>query len=231
MLPFSTEQFFAVFAAYNMAIWPAQVIAYALGVLAIGLVGRSATQSNRLIAGTLSVGWLWTGVVYHWIFFSTVNPIARAFAVGFAIQAALIFVAGVVRQQLVFAWRQSVSAILGVFLITYAMVLYPALGAWMGHGYPKTPTFGVTPCSLTIFTFGLLLLTGCRVPKAVLMISFAWSLIGGSAAVLLQVPQDWMLLVAGSAGTALIWARDAAGRRSHAAVDSVQPTAETPTGL
>jgi hypothetical protein len=31
MLPFSTEQFFAVFSAYNARIWPAQIAAYGLG--------------------------------------------------------------------------------------------------------------------------------------------------------------------------------------------------------
>jgi hypothetical protein len=45
--------------------------------------------------------------------------------------------------------------------------------------------FGVTPCPVTIFTFGLLL-------------------VGGSAAVLLQVPQDWLLLVSGCVALPLI---------------------------
>jgi len=35
MLPFSTEQFFAVFAGYNAAVWSAPVVAYGLGVVAI----------------------------------------------------------------------------------------------------------------------------------------------------------------------------------------------------
>ena len=35
MLPFATEQFFALFASYNAAIWPAQLVAYALGIVAL----------------------------------------------------------------------------------------------------------------------------------------------------------------------------------------------------
>lgn len=33
MLPFTREQFLAVFVAYNEAVWPTQVLAYSLGLL------------------------------------------------------------------------------------------------------------------------------------------------------------------------------------------------------
>ncbi|TIP90190.1 MAG: hypothetical protein E5X60_27685 [Mesorhizobium sp.] len=59
------------------------------------------------------------------------------------------------------------------------------------------PVFGVTPCPVTIFTFGFFLLAKPPVSGWVLAIPFIWSLIGGSAAFLLGVPQDWLLLVSG----------------------------------
>ena len=68
--------------------------------------------------------------------------------------------------------------------------------------------FGVTPCPVTIFTFGLLLLTMRPVPRGLLVIPFVWSLIGGSAAVLLYVPQDWLLLVSGCIAAVLMVFRD-----------------------
>lgn len=33
--PFTTGQFLNVFSAYNLAIWPAQITAYGLGVIAV----------------------------------------------------------------------------------------------------------------------------------------------------------------------------------------------------
>jgi hypothetical protein len=33
MLPFSVDQFFGVFASYNRAIWPAQIVAFMIGGL------------------------------------------------------------------------------------------------------------------------------------------------------------------------------------------------------
>lgn len=47
-----------------------------------------------------------------------------------------------------------------------------------------------------IFTFGLLPLTN-RTPLVLLVIPALWSLVGGSAAFLLHVPEDWLLLAIG----------------------------------
>jgi uncharacterized protein DUF6064 len=44
-----------------------------------------------------------------------------------------------------------------------------------GHRYPEMPMFGVTPCPVTIFTFGLLLLTVRPVPRSLFVIPFVWS--------------------------------------------------------
>ena len=64
--------------------------------------------------------------------------------------------------------------------------------------------FGVTPCPLTLFTLGLLLLTVTRVPWHLLVVPVAWSLVGGSAAVLFGIGPDWPLLASGVAA-ALAW--------------------------
>ena len=79
--------------------------------------------------------------------------------------------------------------------------------------YPEMPMFGVTPCPVTIFTFGMLLLTTRPPSRWLLVIPFIWSLIGGSAAVLLGVPQDWALLASGLIAIPLILHRDSDSTR------------------
>jgi Family of unknown function (DUF6064) len=37
-LPFTVEQFYGVFREYNTALWPAQVLLFALAVVAVALV-------------------------------------------------------------------------------------------------------------------------------------------------------------------------------------------------
>jgi hypothetical protein len=93
-------------------------------------------------------------------------------------------------------------------MIVYATVIYPLLGLYFGYDPSQLPAFGVTPCPLVLFTLGLLLLTSAKLPRILLVIPTSWSLIGVSAALLLGVPQDWGLLVAGPAATAWILVRD-----------------------
>lgn len=64
--------------------------------------------------------------------------------------------------------------------------------------------FGVTPCPVTIFSFGMLLPAIRPIPRLVLDIPLVWSPIGGSAAILFRIPQDWVLLVSGLTSVPLI---------------------------
>ncbi len=48
MLPFTREQFMAVFAEYNLAVWPVQVVAYALAVGLVVAVLRPSRTRSRL---------------------------------------------------------------------------------------------------------------------------------------------------------------------------------------
>lgn len=58
MLPLTTAQFFALFAAYNAAIWPAQLVAYALGIVALVFALRGGAQAARIVAAALAAMWL-----------------------------------------------------------------------------------------------------------------------------------------------------------------------------
>ena len=204
-MPFTVEQFFDVFGKYNRAIWPAQVLAYILGIVALALAFRESRLSTRVIPGILALFWIWMGVFYHILHFSVINPTARIFGIFFIFQGLLFLLVGTIFGRLAFRFDLRRLPIIGACFILYAMVVYPLLGISFGHSYPRSPMFGVAPCPTTIFTFGLLLWGATRsVPAYVLVIPFFWSLLGMSAAVNLQVPQDYGLIVAGVVGTALI---------------------------
>ncbi|WP_063692729.1 DUF6064 family protein [Bradyrhizobium stylosanthis] len=208
MLPFSPEQFLSVFVNYNTAIWPVQVVAYLLGGLAISLLFWKVSHADRVIAGVLAAMWLWTGFAYHGIFFSPINKAAYLFGTLFILQGACLMYSGTYQNRLCFGLEFATPAWIGVALVIYAAIIYPLIGMATGHQYPETPMFGVTPCPVTIFTFGLLLLTVRPVPRWLLVVPFVWSLIGGSAAILLKVPQDWLLLVSGCIAVPVIIFRD-----------------------
>jgi len=84
---------------------------------------------------------------------------------------------------------------LGMALGCYALA-YPLLSFGIGHRYPEIPTFGV-PCPTTILTIGVLLAVRGGPPLSLAVIPAVWAFIGGSAALLLGVWTDYMLLAAG----------------------------------
>jgi hypothetical protein len=218
MLPFTRDQFLQVFADYNLETFPSQIVAYSLAAGMLVLLWRPGRNTDRLLSAGLALMWLWTGVVYQGIFFAAVNPVAVAFGAAFVLQAGLLIFFGTLRNELSFALPRTNVGWLGAALVTYSAVLYPLIGMWIGHSYPEMPMFGITPCPVTLFTFGLLLMTSSRVPLWVLVVPFVWSLIGGSAAVLLAVPQDWVLLASGFVVCALLIYRDRKGARRPVAV-------------
>ena len=197
MLPFTPEQFLALFVDYNNAIWPIQSAAYLFGGIAVALLFRKTPGSDRAVAGILAVMWLWTGIAYHGLWFSVINKAASLFAALFIVQGCYLIHAGVLRHQIRFGIRRGLAAWAGAAFVAYAAIVYPLIGVATGHRYPEMPMFGVTPCPVTIFTLGMLLLTMHPVPRWLLVVPVTWSLIGGSAAILLNVPQDWLLLLSG----------------------------------
>ena len=208
MLPFTVEQFLAVFVSYNEAIWPAHILAYVAGGLAFVLVFRRHERSDRMVAGILAAMWAWTGLVYHLTFFTVINKIAYGFGALFVIQGAAFAYAGVHQGRINFGFNPDSGAWIGIAFVFYAAIAYPLLGLAMGHSSLELPMFGVTPCPVTIFTFGMLLLTRQPVPRLLLVVPVLWSLVGGSAAMLLRVPQDWLLLVSGAISLVLLIRRD-----------------------
>ena len=195
MLPFTHEAFIDVFSVYNTAIWPAQVVAYLLGATVLLLLLRPTPRAGRAIAAILGLMWLWTGLAYHALHFSAINRAAYGFAALFVLQGLMLAWAGAAGHP-EFRVRRGVRGGVGLGMIFYAMLLYPAIGALAGQSYPAMPVFGVAPCPLAIFTFGVLLLAD-PLPLRLLIVPLLWSLVGGSAAFLLHVPQDWALLLSG----------------------------------
>jgi hypothetical protein len=81
-LPFTTEQFFDLLAAYNEAFWPVLVAVWVASLI-----------------GSL--------LAYHVAFFTQINPAAWAFGGLFLLQGALFFWSGVVHGRLSFAPRRN----------------------------------------------------------------------------------------------------------------------------
>jgi hypothetical protein len=194
-LPFTTEQFFDLFVAYNQALWPAVIALWAASmIVAVRLSARR--PHDRWVSALLAAHWVWSAVAYHVAFFTRINPVAWLFAALFFGQAVLIFRAGVVQRRLSFVPWGSAWAPLAWGLIAYALA-YPAINALDHRSLLRIPTFGL-PCPTTIFTVGVLMLATPR-HWGLSVVPVIWAATGGSAAFLLEVSADVALPIAGIA--------------------------------
>ncbi|MBE9473513.1 MAG: hypothetical protein IMY85_01385 [Chloroflexi bacterium] len=211
------EQLLEVFAAYNQQIWPMPVVVYLLGISGLFLAVRKTAYSSRVIPAILAFFWLWVALMF-WLpsGLQGFSP-GYIFAALFLIQGVL-FLVYALKPKLFFGFKKDAYSFAGIVFALYALVGYPLFSALLGHIYPRTPIFGLTPCPVIAYTFGLLLLTERKVPKVTLIIPFFYAL-SGFLWISIGMVEDIGMLVSGLLGAWLIWIRDA--RRASVPSESV----------
>ena len=213
-LPFTTAEFFEVFAAYNQAVFPVQFILIGLSLVGLYLLIRRKKEAGKYVNGFLALLWLWMAIVYHLVFFSSINPAAILFGVLFIVQGGIFLLYGFFRNRISYRIENNVYGVAGMSMIVYSILLYPLLGWWNGHIYPASPTFGL-PCPTTIFTFGILLFSISRLPWFILIIPVIWSIVGFSAALNFGMMEDGGLLIAGILTYVLLWTKNRIREKHH----------------
>lgn len=171
------EQLLDAFAAYNQQIWPMHIIAYVMGVIAVFLALKKSLWASRVNFGVLAFFWLWVALLF-WL-----PSAGQGFTIGYAFMAlflieAVLFLIQAVKPGITFGTHNKVQTVAGLTMIFYTIVGYPLIGILVGHNYPQTAFIGLFPCPLTLFTFGLLLLTSSTVPIYLFIVPLFWGLSG-----------------------------------------------------
>jgi Family of unknown function (DUF6064) len=186
-LLFSPRTYYRLFELYNLAIWPMQIAALAVGLAILWTWWRGGRAHGRLIAVLLAVCWLWTAWAYLLGHYDTINWAAGYFATGFALQALLLLWVGFARNGLRLRWvSDAVSRIaLGIFL--FALLLEPLIGPLVGRPWTQTELFGVAPNPTVVATLGILLAAD-RPHWMLLVIPLLWCAISGATLWTMQSP-------------------------------------------
>lgn len=214
-LPFSQEQFYAVFTVYNLAVWPAGVVLASLAVALAVAALRFPERAGRPAAFGLAILWAWIALAYHLAFFWAINPAAPLFAAISLGSAAAFAWMGGVKGRLRFERGLSGRVYMGLAVIVFALAVYPVIGIVLGHRYPAAPTFGL-PCPTTIFTFGMLLMASPGFPKVLVIGPLAWAVIGSAAAFTFGVLQDLGLVAVACVGVYMLFRRVPSSGRPQA---------------
>jgi len=159
MLPYTADSYFAQIAQYHQAIWPVQLLILALVLTCMSLTLMQTVHASRLVSAILAGAWIWTGAIFHDVFFAELNFAAPIYAGLFVAQGLLLAWAGVVRAQIQLQYELKPLAWAGLLLLIIAMVAYPVADLGSGRLWQQLRLPGLTPTPTAIFTCGILLMT------------------------------------------------------------------------
>ena len=206
MLSFSVEDFLSVLVPFNTTIWPLQIVVYLLVMASLFFSFKSYKYAQKIVLGILSVLWLFNGIVFSLIFWSTSHYFGYVFGISCIVQG-LIFLFGLKRLGLSTRAAGSIYSIIGIIFVLYAAIGYQVFGHFLGHIYPKFFPVGLVPCPTTIFTFGILLIMSEKIPARYYIIPLIIAF-GGFFAAFNGIYEDIGLIISGLLGTYLIIRRE-----------------------
>ena len=154
-LLFSARTYYRLFELTNADVWPLQLVTLAAGLAILFLVIRSTAWSGRAVAAMLAALWLFVAWAYLLQRYDPINFAARYFAIGFAVQAALLFWTGVIRDRLR-PDNRTIATKIGIALIVYALVLHPLIAPLSGRPWTQAEIFGLAPDPTVIATLGVI---------------------------------------------------------------------------
>jgi Family of unknown function (DUF6064) len=197
-LLFSPRTYYRLFELYNAAIWPAQIVAVALGLAILALLRRAGVSRGRLIAAVLAGCWLWVAIAFHLKRYATINWAAVYFAGAFTLEAALLIWTGVVRSRLVFGPNSVPARRIGLSLFVFALALEPLVGPLLGRSLRQAEIFGVAPDPTALATLALLSLATGRVRWELIVLPAIWCAISGATLAAMRSADAWILPAAGT---------------------------------
>jgi hypothetical protein len=209
MLPFTAEVLSSVVETYNRAVWPVQVVAYALALALVWLAmrpryGGDRRAGHKLAGAALAAAWGWTGTVFHLKYFAAVNFLAPVYGALFIVQAFLLAWTAAIRGRIASRAQSDPFGWAGLGLVVYAIIGYPLIAEVAGEGLQSAPVVGLAPGPTAVFTLGVLLLVEGRTPLHLTVVPVLWSLIAGVTAWELGVAEEMALPLIGLGTLALI---------------------------
>ncbi len=183
------ELFWKTIADYNAATWWIQVALTAVGAV---LVGVMYTRPNALAIVALkifmAVVCFYLAAVYYGIF---CRP--REYSGAFAV---FWIITGLVWAFDAFSKRIAVDAPKGgnplAWILLTAPLAYPLLSVFFGRGFPEM-TSPIMPCSVVVFSIGLMLEFEKRINLILAMLLLHWSILSIPKTALYSIPEDYLL--------------------------------------
>ncbi len=178
-LLFSERVYVRLFALQNGEWWPLQLFALAAGALVLAALYRPRRGADRAIALVLAVAFAFSAWAFLWERYGPINWAARYAALAFACEAALLlfFAIGPVAGRLRFRGAGGIRRSVGVTLVAFGVLLYPAMAPLSGRPLAEAEVFALAPDPTAVAALGLLATVPGRFAPLLLMpVPLAWCL-------------------------------------------------------
>lgn len=213
-LLFSPRTYYRLVEIYNAAIWPAQIVAAALGLAIAWLLARGdMPRGRRAVAGILAGCWLFVAVAFHARRYATINWAAVYFAWAFGLEAAMLLWAGIVRDSFQFNSPAGLPGRSGRALFLFALLMMPLAGPILGRGWKSVETFGTSPDATAVATLGILLFATVGRRWILMTIPALWCAVSGATLLAMKSPDAAIAPLAALLAVTLAFAQSRS--RSH----------------
>lgn len=183
------EIFWDNIAAYNAATWPVQVVlTLVAAVLTVLLYRRPSPAVRMAMKGFMALINFWIAIVYYHVFSSPYDyhdPQAL-----FWIVMGIIWIYDMTKGRTLLERTEGHSRFaLMLFMMPLA---YPLFSLALGREFPMM-TLTIMPCSVVVFTVGLMLAFSERVHIVLAMLLCHWTLTGLLKVYYFGIPEDYLL--------------------------------------
>ena len=183
------EIFWNTIASYNAATWPVQILLTLVAATLTLLLYLRPTPGVRIAMKTfMALLNFWIAGVYY-LLYGEQREHNDMLALFWAIMGCIWVYDLVVKH----ASLQRTHNHTGFALLLFAMPLvYPLFSLALGRTFPMVTT-PVMPCSVAVFTIGLMLAFSERINIVLAMFLCHWALIGLSKVYFFGIPEDFLL--------------------------------------
>lgn len=185
------EIFWETIGVYNSSTWISQLILIITGIFLTVKLYRKPTENTKKAMKVFMVLLnLWITVIYYLVYCSE-REYYYIFACFWGIVSCIWLydlITGTYNFERSYKYDK-------IAYVLYAMpFIYPLFSLWRGLHFP-TLTSPVMPCTVTVFTIGLLMSFSKRTNLFLILFLFHWALLGISKIYLYKIPEDILLTI------------------------------------
>lgn len=171
----SAETWWTKIGVYNEAVFPMQIITIVVAVVLTYLLFiKPGPKINKMMKVYLSFTFAWNGIIFFLMFGKDLP--GTILGAPLCIVVAVLFIWDIFADKIQFRLAKANWQKYLTILLVFCALLYPFIGLAFGHYYPKTCTFGTTPCPTTVFTLALLAASIPEVDKKIYILLLLWAL-------------------------------------------------------